>query len=318
VPMIRYDLEIDQFDADPYLPKKNTDVKAQGKSSSQKPTPEQPFDLSALKTLNVEGSLRIGSLKVANVKVAQLRVDVKARNGQVNIAPLSARMYQGNIEGKATLNAETNSFSLNEKLTGIDTAPLLKDAADMDVVEGKGNINLDLTAQGNTVSGLKKALNGNVSVNLANGAIKGINLEKLVQGVQNLSKDSKAQTLGVDKNEKTPFNEFKATFKVRNGVAHNEDLAVISTVLRVTGKGDIDIGHDNLNYNAKAIFAKTEHGKTATLPVNVSGAFDDLKFKVDYSALLADVAKQKLDEKKDDMKAKAREDLKKSLKGLFK
>jgi len=52
--------------------------------------------------------------------------------------------------------------------------------------------------------------------------------------------------------------------------------------------------------------------------VNVSGTFDDLKFKVDYSALLADVAKQKLDEKKDDLKAKARDELKKGLKGLFK
>ena len=111
-----------------------------------------------------------------------------------------------------------------------------------------------------------------------------------------------------------------------NGVAHNDDLAVKSTVLRVTGNGDIDIGHDSLNYNVKAIFAKTEQGKTATLPVNVSGAFDDLKFKVDYAALLTDVAKQKIDEKKEELKAKAKdqvktkaqEELKRGLKGLFK
>ena len=184
---------------------------------------------------------------------------------------------------------------------------------------------LDLTAHGNLISMLKKSLNGNVSVVLENGAIKGINLDKLVQGLQHLGKDTKAQTLGVDKNEKTPFSEFKATFKVRNGVAHNDDLAVKSTVLRITGKGDIDIGHDNLNYDAKAIFAKTEQGKTGTLPVNVSGAFDDLKFKVDYAALLTDVAKQRIDEKKEEVKAKVKEDvkakaqdeLKKGLKGLF-
>ena len=91
-----------------------------------------------------------------------------------------------------------------------------------------------------------------------------------------------------------------------------------STVLRITGKGDIDIGHDNMNYNAKAIFAKTEQGKTATLPVEASGAFDNLKIKVDYSALLADVAKQKIGEKKENLKAKARDELKNGLKGLFK
>ena len=327
VPMIRYDLEVDQFDADPYMPKKTAasaeQGKAQGSSAEQgigKSTaaPEQPFDLSALKTLNLQGSLRIGSLKAANIKVAQLRVDVKAKDGMVNIAPISARLYQGSIDGRASVNALTNGFAVNEKLTGIDIAPLLQDAANLDLAEGRGNVVLDLTAQGNTVSGLKKALNGKASVDLANGAIKGINLEKLVQGVQNLGKESSVQTLGVDKNEKTPFSEFKASFKVHNGVAHNDDLAVKSTVLRVTGKGDIDIGRGNMDYNAKAIFARTEQGKTATLPVNISGTFDDLKYKVDYNALIADVAKQKLDEKKDELKARARDELKKGLKDLFK
>lgn len=322
VPMIRYDLEIDQFDADPYLPKKTAEAKGQ----SRKTEPEQPFDLSALKALNVEGSLRIGSLKAANIKVAQLRVDVKAKNGLVSVAPFSAKLYQGSMDGKVTVDAATNSFTVNEKLTGIDIAPLLKDAVDLDMAEGRGNVSLDIATQGNTVSGLKKTLNGSLSVNLADGAIKGINLAKLVQGIQSLSKDTKVQTLGVDKSEKTEFSEFKANFKVSNGVAHNDDLAVKSTVLRVTGNGDIDIGHDSLNYNVKAIFAKTEQGKTATLPVNVSGAFDDLKFKVDYAALLTDIAKQKIDEKKEELKAKAKdqvktkaqEELKRGLKGLFK
>jgi AsmA protein len=324
VPMIRYDLEVDQFDADPYLPKKSAEEK--DKDKNKKAEPEQPFDLSALKALNLEGSVRIGSLKVANVKVGQLRVDVKAKNGMINIAPLSAKMYQGSVDVKITVNAATYNYTVNEKLTGIDIAPLLKDAADLDVAEGRGNILLDLTAQGNTVSGIKKSLNGKASVDLANGAIKGINLNKLVQGLQNLSKDTRAETVGVDKNEKTEFSEFKANFKIKNGVAHNDDLAVKSTVVRISGNGDIDIGHDSLNYNAKAIFAKSEQGKTATLPVGVSGAFDDLKFKVDYTALLADVAKQKLDEEKEKLKAKAKEDakaklqeqLKKGLKGLFK
>ena len=197
VPAIRYDLEVDQFDADPYMPKKT--VASQEKS--QKAKPEQPFDLSALKTLNLEGSLRVGLLKAANVKVAQLRVDVKAKNGMVNIAPLSAKMYQGSIEGKASINAETSGFALNEKLTGIDIAPLIKDVADLDVLEGKGNVVIDVTTQGNTVSGLKKAINGKASLDLSNGAIKGIDLAKLVQGIQNLSKDTKTDTLGVNKNE---------------------------------------------------------------------------------------------------------------------
>ncbi len=322
VPMIRYAVSIDKFDADPYLPEKTTGAK----TSPRKTEPEQPFDLSPLKTLNLDGSLKVGSLKAANVKVSQLRVDVKARDGIIKIEPLSTRLYQGSASGKVTVNANTSSFTVSEKLTGIDIAPLLKDAAELDVVEGKGNVVLDLTTQGNTVSSLKKALNGKASVQLADGAIIGINLSKLVQGIQRLSKDTRVETLGVNKDEKTEFSEFKASFKIRKGVAHNDDLAVRSTVLRIGGKGDIDIGRDRMDYNAKAILAKTEQGRTGTLPVHVSGPFDNLKIKVDYAALLRDVAKQKLDEKKEELKEKAKEkakakledELKKGLRGLFK
>ena len=56
--------------------------------------------------------------------------------------------------------------------------------------------------------------------------------------------------------------------------------------------------------------------------MNVSGPFDALKFKVDYGSLLVDVAKQRIDEKKEkvkeDAKAKLQEELKKGLKDLFK
>ena len=317
-PAINFDLDVDQFDADLYMPKKSAQA-----ARPQSKEPEQPLDLSALRTLNLDGSLRIGTLKVANIKSSQVRLGVKAHNGLVNLSPLSANLYQGNMNGSLSINAQsTPRFAINQKLNGVDIAPLLKDAANLELAEGRGNIVLDLTAQGNTVSALKKALNGNVSVHLANGAIRGINLTKLVQGIQNLGRDTRAQTLGVDKSEKTEFSEFKANFRVRNGVAHNDDLAVKSTVLRLSGNGDIDIGHDSLNYNAKATLAKTEQGRTGTLPVNVSGPFDALKFKIDYGALLVDVARQKFDQKKEkvkeDAKAKLQEELKKGLKGLFK
>jgi AsmA protein len=315
---IRFDVEMDQLDADLYLPKKPAEAK-----TAKSEQPEQKLDLSALRKLNLDGSVRIGALKMMNVKTTQLRVDVKAVNGLVNINPLSAKLYQGSMSGSMSVNAQgTPSIAVIQNLNSVNVAPLIKDAADLDMLEGKGNVGVNLTARGDTVSAMKKALNGSVSVNLADGAIKGINLAKLVQGVQNLSKDTKAQTLGVDKSEKTEFSEFKANFKVFNGVAHNDDLSVKSTVLRLSGNGDIDIGHDRLNYDAKAALAKTEQGRTATLPVNVSGSFDAIKFRVDYGALLVDVAKQRIDEKKEkakeDAKAKVQEELKKGLKGLFK
>lgn len=325
-PAIRFNVGVDQFDADIYMPKKTEG--AAPAAPGQAAGPEQPFDLSALRKLDLDGSLSVGALKAANIKATQLRVDVKAHNGLVSVSPLSAALYQGAAKLNASVNAAPAKpvFAVNGHLTGVNVGSLAKDVADLDIIEGRGNITLNLTTQGNLVSALKKALNGSAALNLADGAIKGINLPKLVQGVQSLGKGGKAETMGVNKDEKTPFNEFKASFKVSNGVAHNDDLSVKAPMLHITGNGDIDIGNDSLNYTTRTTFSKTEGGGTATLPVYLSGPFTDLKFRVDYGALITDVAKQKIEAKKEEVKAKvtedaktkAREELKKGLKGLFK
>jgi AsmA protein len=326
-PAIKFNVDVDQFDADLYLQKKAEGAgasSAAGKSAEA----EQPFDLTALRNLNLDGSLHVGTLKVVNIKTTQLHINVKARDGRVDINPLTANLYQGSAKLNISVNAAlaTPIFALNGNFAGINVAPLVKDAANLDIVEGKGNITLNLSTQGNTVSALKKALNGSMALNLADGAIKGINLPKLVQGVQSLNKNSGAQTMGVNKDEKTTFSEFKASFKVNNGVAHNDDLAVKSPMLRIAGNGDINIGNDNLNYNAKVTMSKTESSGSGTLPVYLSGPFTDLKYKVDFGALVMDVAKQKLETKKEEVKAQVKdeaktrlqEELKKGLKGLFK
>ena len=321
-PAIRFNADIDQFDADLYLPKK-AEGGAAASDKGKPAEPEQPFDLSGLRGLNVDGSLRLGALKVANIKATQLRVDIKAHGGQVTV-PLSLNLYQGSAKLNAGVNAApaTPAFTVSGNLTGVNVGPLAKDAANLDLVEGRGNISLNLATRGNLVSALKKGLNGTMSVNLGDGAIKGVNLAKLVQGIQSLGKNTKAETMGLNKDEKTVFSEFKANFKVTDGVAHNEDLSIKAPTLHVTGRGDIDIGHDSLDYTTKVTASKTEGGGTVTLPVTLSGPYADLKIKVDYGALVADVVKQKVEAKKEavkeETKAKAKEKLKEGLKGLFK
>jgi AsmA protein len=259
--------------------------------------------------------LRVGLFTAFNVKATQLRVGVKARDGVLTVNPLSAYLYQGSTEGSITVNASQSipSFLINENLSGINTEELVRDVVGLDILQGRGNVAAKLTTQGNTVGGLKKALNGNMSINLHEGAIKGIDIAKLVNQVQSLNQNSTMQTLKPNDSDKTAFSEFKASFKIKNGVAHNDDLLVNSPVLKLTGKGDIDIGNNGMDYTARAAELKSEGGVSGTLPVRLSGPFTALKYDVDYAAMLADVAKQKLDE----IKANEKHSLKRRLKGLF-
>lgn len=321
-PAIRFDVEVDQFDVDLYMPKK---AEGAAKPGDQ---PEQPLDLSVLRKLNLDGSLRIGSLKVANVKSTNVRLDVKARNGQMNISPLSANLYHGSMNGSLSVNAQaTPDISINQNLNGVNIAALTRDAANFDTLEGRGNIGMNLTMQGNTVSAMKKMLNGTMSLNLADGAIKGINIAKSLRDAQSMlgKGGASAQTQSANQDEKTDFSELKATFNVSNGVAHNDDLSLKSPLLRLTGNGDINIGNDRMNYVAKATLAKTLEGQGGkdsvggiTVPVRVSGPFADLKYTLDFGAMVSEAAKQKVEEKKEEVKTRLQDQLKGGLKGLFK
>jgi AsmA protein len=326
-PAIRFKADIDQFDADLYLPKKKAGA-APGAAPGAAAAPEQPFDLSALRDLDVDGSLTLGALKVMNIKASQLRVAVKAQRGEVTV-PMSLNLYKGSAKLDARVNALPAKpvFAVKGALNGVEVGPLAKDAANLDVIEGKGNIALNLTTQGNLVSALKKGLNGTLGVNLHNGAVKGINLQKLVQGLQQLSKSTRQENLGIGKDEKTAFSQFRANFKVRDGVAHNSDLSINAPpTVHVTGSGDVDIGNSTINYTTRVTFAKTAHGGSGTLPVYLSGTFTDLKYRVDLGALAASVVKEKVQQKvqaekakaREEIKSKAREELKRGLKGLFK
>lgn len=298
-PAINFDIELDQLDADLYLPKKTA-------ADTPKPAaqPEQPFDLSALRKLNLDGSLRIGALKVANVKSKNVRIDVKAHGGVVNVSPLSANLYDGSVNGSVKVDASqaTPSFAIQQSLAGINIAPLTKDAANFDTLEGHGNVTINVTTQGDRVSALKKALNGSLSLNLVDGAVKGINVAKKVRDAKS---SLGSTTTAANQAEKTDFSELKASFTITQGVAHNEDLSLKSPLIRLGGIGDINVGNDSMNYLAKATLARTLEGQGGkdsvgglTIPLRISGAFTDLKYNLDFGAMFSDNTKQQLAAKK--------------------
>jgi len=182
---------------------------------------------------------------------------------------------------------------------------------------------LDVTTQGATVGALKKGLNGNAALDLADGAYRGINIAETIRSAKSalgaVRGKPQAQTQAADTAQKTDFTELKATFQIRNGVAHNEDLALKSPLLRVTGAGDIDIGNDAINYLAKATVVGTSKGqggaeleqlKGVTVPVRLSGPLDAPKYQVDMAALATEAAKQQVEQK-------AQELIQRKLPGLF-
>jgi AsmA protein len=139
-----------------------------------------------------------------------------------------------------------------------------------------------------------------------------------------------AQAAADGSKERTDFSELNATFVIKNGVAHNEDLDVKAPLFRVTGAGDIDIAKSTINYVAKAAVVATAKGQGGrerddlaglTVPVKLTGPLDGMKYEVDYRAVASGLAKSKVGgqakEAIDKNREKVEDKVKDRLKGLL-
>jgi AsmA protein len=305
-PVIRFDVEADQIDVDRYLPQQAAAGKPAAKQ--EQPQKEAPFDLTGLRALNASGTLKVGSLKANNVKASKVSVEMKAKDGRVDLNPLRADFYQGKLASAVSVNAApaTPTFAVKHNMSGIGVGQLLKDLADTDLLEGKGDISLDVTTQGNTITALKKALDGNASLKMADGAVKGIDLAGSIRNAKaRLGALRGEHDEAADTTKKTDFSELTATFKIAKGVARNNDLSLKSPLLRVGGEGEVNIGEDRLNYLVKASIVDTSRGqggkeleelRGVTVPVRVAGPLAKPSYKLDFGKAATDSARQRLDD----------------------
>jgi uncharacterized protein involved in outer membrane biogenesis len=314
-PVFNFDVRVDKLDADRYITKSD--------QPTAKNSGDTPIDLSALKKLNAAGQAKIGWLKLANVKTENVDIGLKANGGQVNVQPFSANLYNGNMNGSLIVDARsTPSITFKQTMKHVAVGPLMVDAINNDMLSGTGTVIVDVSTQGNTVNNLKKALQGNASLNLADGALKGVDIAGGIRDLKskiNVFKDKNAAAS--DKTKKTDFSELTATFAIKNGVAHNDDLAMKAPILRLAkgdSKGDIDIGNQTINYTAKPTVVKSLKGQGGAeldslegvgIPLKISGTFSAPKFNLDYTAVAKGLAQSKVLEKVGGEKGAAVQDL---------
>jgi AsmA protein len=99
--VLHFDLDLDRLNVDKYLPPK---------AAAGEKTPEQPLDFSALKGLNASGTVKIGQLQVSNVKASNVRLEVKAANGKLEVAPLTANLYDGSLPARSRSTPTTTRW----------------------------------------------------------------------------------------------------------------------------------------------------------------------------------------------------------------
>lgn len=295
-PAIRLALNVDEIDADRYMPPKSEDKSGQtaepaAVSDSDEPATEP--DLSALKELNLEAKLTVGKLKAMNMTITDILAEVTAKNGVLAANPVSLKLYDGSYTAEGKLDANPSIATWHEKgrVEGVQAGPLLKDLTGKEHLEGTSVANYNLHGYGLTPDNIKRSITGTASFAFTDGAINGVNVAKMIRDGWNKIKGKSA---GPDEPQKTDFAELLGSATLNEGHIVNKDLLMKSPLLRLTGEGWANLPGNNLDYLATATVVGTLKGqdgesmddlKGVPLAVRAKGDLDKPDVSLDVAAM---------------------------------
>ncbi|RZL02964.1 MAG: AsmA family protein [Rubrivivax sp.] len=331
VPRVQASAHFTSLDLNRLLPVPVAGIAAPPGAKAGVEAPDAPVDMSALKSIDGQFKFKADKLAVRQYRLTEADLAATLQAGHLTVSRLAAGAWGGQVLAHGAADAGgSQSLALQAQAEGIDILAMLKDVAGKDMLEGTGQVKLDVKTGGAKVSQLIAGLNGDASLRLRDGAVRGINLAKSLRDVKAQLSGKSDAVQKSSQAEKTDFTELAGTFQIRNGVAHNEDLSAKSPFLRVGGKGDINLVQRRLNYTVSATVTGTVTGQDGaeaaalnglTVPVRLSGPFDAPDWKIAWSEVavgaIQNTVKSKLQEQlKDPVQQQKLKD--KLLKGLFK
>jgi AsmA protein len=323
---LRFDLALDAIDVDRYLPPRQPDAPAAVATPGAAAAAAEP---DALRTLDLQGRLRVGKLKASGLQLADIDLNARAGGGVLRLQPLGAALYGGRYAGNVTLDARGRALRLNldETLNGVQVGPLLRDLTGKpERLTGQAQLRARLQGTGNDADALKRSLAGNVEFRFADGAVKGFNVARFLREAEARLKGAPVPPAEAG-TEQTDFSELSGTVQFADGVGRNSDLAAKSPLLRVKGSGSFDLGREQIDYLALASVVGTLTGqggkelerlRGVTVPIRIRGSFAQPAYALDVERLLADNVKGQVREQLEQKLEKELDPrLREGLKGLF-
>ncbi|MBM3511808.1 MAG: AsmA family protein, partial [Alphaproteobacteria bacterium] len=228
-----------------------------------------PIDVSALNALDAKIGIAIDELVVgpgAVVRAVSLKLDLA--NGIATLKPLAASVAGSQLVGEATIDARKAVFdvALGLKAPKVDLGQAMAFAGSPGLVEGKGDVAIDLKTRGSSLAQLMGGLDGTVRAMTGEGRLKTTLIDDLVGGASAI-----IGTLVAGKRDATALTCAAVSFDLKKGVATAKALLIDTEFSTVAGEGSADLGAETLDLKV----SPKPKGVTlnVAVPIKIKGAF---------------------------------------------
>lgn len=305
----------DQFNADRYLPpaSEETEASTEGSTTTAETAEADLLPLETLRELALDINLGLGELIISNLNIANIKTVVTANKGLLKVNEFSGKLYYGDFNANVTLDARTDNpkWAITNRVNNVQTLPLLTDLANVDLLSGAANMNMNINTQGNRISAIREQAKGEINFNLAEGKFTRMNMTRMAcQGVALVNGETLTAT---DWGDSTPFNDMKGTLKIDGNTLNNTDLVAALAGMELRGDGMVDLKASELDYkiglrivgeiHRDEACRVTDYVEGAVIPLECSGnfgedpaglcSFDGSRFRDTLKDMAANAARQK-------------------------
>ena len=224
-----------------------------------------------------------------------------------------ANFHQGQISAEMDVDLKSNSYQMKSLANDIPIDKIQVILADgQPMVRGQAQLNLALSGTLGNYNELLESSAGKANVRIVQGALSDKSLASIVERAVAFIEGRRRRTVG----DELIFDDLSATVILDKGVAKNNDLAVQMPLLDVTGSGQVNLSHSQIDYT---LYAGLKSNERIKIPIRISGNLVSPSYKPDFSQLIKyellnkTKVKEKLKEKVTDIEKKIKDKIKDNL-----
>lgn len=232
---------------------------------------KEPLAWEALKAADVGLKLRIAQLRISGVALKDFAMDMRLDDGSLAIAPfrLSPQNVAGRFEGELQIDANASPPSVTGWLNAdrLDAGRVLKVLDVSQMFDTTLNADLDVQAQGRSLSELMASLDGRLQVIGHKGRIDSAGLRAAVTGIVDVLP-------WIDSEEANNINCVVSRFDIADGIAASQAFLLDTNGMSVLGGGTVNLGEETLDLYLVPKPKKVSLASLA-MPVNIGGTLAD-------------------------------------------
>ena len=249
---------------------------------------------SLLRNVSFLGNFQCKTLKTKDFKAKNIRFDMKGKDGIFDISPITMNFFGGTEKGaiKADLTGDSPFLKIQFAATNFDFEKFVEAFSKKKIMKGQMDFSLNIVTNGKNLEEMKKRINGEAFLRGENLLLYGMDLDSLLSNIEESQSFSLVDvgafflagplgtvlTKGYDfagvyketRGGQGIIKKLVSEWRIKNGIAEAEDVALSTKRNRVAMKGGLDFV--NSRFDDVTVAALDEKG-CAKFSQKIHGSF---------------------------------------------